>query len=138
VRVDRLDRALDRIQREHAVFGLGDRLRLDRAQHRRAAAFELEGMRFHADDVFVAALAVGHQCEQVRLRAAGNEQPGLETKIASEALLQMVDGRIVAVDIVADFGVQHRFAHRQRWPGDGIAAQVDPLHGRNPDWTCAV
>src|SRR5690606_34597451 len=58
MRIERLDRALQGLERQCAVGRLRDRLWLDRAEHRGAAAFVLVGVRFHADEVFVAALAV--------------------------------------------------------------------------------
>ncbi len=81
MRVDRFDRALHRVQRQGAIGRLHQRLRLDRAQHRRAAALELVGMRLHADEVLVAALAMRHQRQQIGLGAGGCEQPALEAQI---------------------------------------------------------
>jgi hypothetical protein len=125
MRIDRFDRALDRIERQRAIGRVQQRLRLDRAEHRGAAAFVLVGVCVHADEVFVAARAVRDQREQVRLGAARHEQAGLEAEIVGEAPLQRVDGRVLAVDVVADLGAQHRRAHRRRRPGHGVAAQVD-------------
>jgi hypothetical protein len=122
VRVDRLDRGNDFVQRQRTVGVLRDRLRLDGAQHRRAAAFPAEGVRIGADQVFVAAFAVRHQAQQVGLRAGGHEQPGLETQIVGQPLLQRVDRGIFAVHVVADVGYQHGLAHGLGWLGDGIAA----------------
>ena len=51
------------------------------------------------------------QREQVGLRAARREQAGFEPEVVREAFLQRDDGGIFAVDVVADFGVEHRFAH---------------------------
>jgi hypothetical protein len=75
VHVVGLDVGGDVGQRDRAVRLVGDRLRLDTAQHRGAAAFVLVGVRFLADQVFVAAAAVGHQRDQVALRAAGANRP---------------------------------------------------------------
>src|SRR5215208_2677239 len=45
-------------------------LRLNRAEHGSTTAFEFVGMRFAADDVFIAAFAMPHQRKQIGLRAA--------------------------------------------------------------------
>ena len=99
----RLDRAFDRVQRQRAVGRLHDRLRLDRAEHRRAAAFVLVGVRLHADEVFVAALAVRHQRRSgsTACRWATN-RPASKPEVVRQALLQRVDRRVLAVDVVAD------------------------------------
>ena len=128
MRVVRLDRALHRVERQRAIGRVHKGLRLDRAQHRGTAAFVFVGVGVHADEVFVAALAVRHQRQQVGLGAAGHEQAGLEAEIVGQTPLQRVDGRILAVDVVADLGARDRLAHRRRGAGDGVAAQVDPVH----------
>ena len=45
-------------------------------------------------------------------------------------LLQPVDRRVLAVDVVADLGVGHGPAHRRRGRRDRVGAQVDPPVGR--------
>src|SRR3546814_7598830 len=43
---------------------------------------------------------------------------------------QRLDGRILAIDVVAEFRPRHRLAHRRRRLRHGIAAQVDaPVRG---------
>jgi hypothetical protein len=37
----------------------------------------------------------------------------------------MVDGGVFAVNVVADFGLQHGAAHGGRGLGDGVAAKID-------------
>ena len=44
---------------------------------------------------------------------------------SSESLLEFVDGRILVVTNVADLRIHHRFAHRERWLGDRVTAQID-------------
>jgi hypothetical protein len=78
---------------------------------------------------FVAALAVAHDRDEVALRAARHEQRRLLAEHRRDALLQRVDGRVVAEHVVAELGAHHRLAHRGRRAGDGVAAQVDDLHG---------
>ena len=125
VRVVGLDRRLDRRRRQRAVGLVLERLRLDAAERRRAAAFPAVGVRHLADDVLVAAAAVAHDRDQVALRAAGHEERRFLAEQRGDPLLQRVDGRIVAEDVVADLGRGHRRAHRRRRPRHGVAAQVD-------------
>ncbi len=63
----------DLIQRQRTVRRSIDRLRLDAAEHRRAAGFVQVVMRPLADDILLAALAVAEQRHQVSLRAGGQE-----------------------------------------------------------------
>jgi len=39
-------------------------------------------------------------------------------------LLQAVDRRVLAIDVIADLGVRHRATHLGRRLGDGIAAEI--------------
>jgi hypothetical protein len=137
VHVVRLDVGADVLHRDAAVRLVGDRLRLDAAQHRGAAAFVLVRVRLLADQVFVAAAAVRHQRDQIRLRTAGREHAGLEAEQVGREILQAVDGGVVAIHVVADGRGGHGGAHRFGRFGDGIAAQVDPVvvsaHGRDRD-----
>ena len=112
-------------QRQRAVLGLHDGLGLDRTQHGGPAAFVLVGVRVHADQVLVAALAVRHQRGQVGLGAAGQEQPGLEAQVGGKTLLQRIHTGVVAKHVVAHLGAQARLAHGGGGAGDGVAAQVD-------------
>jgi crotonobetainyl-CoA:carnitine CoA-transferase CaiB-like acyl-CoA transferase len=52
----------------------------------------------------------------------------LAEAVAHPQLEHCVDGRVFAVDVVADVGARHDLAHRGRGKGDGVAAQVDPVH----------
>ena len=64
----------------------------------------------------------------------GDEQAGFLAEQLGRALLEGVDGRVVAEDVVADLGLGHRPAHPGGGLGDGVAAQVDPGHGRPSIW----
>ena len=81
-------------------------------------------------DRLLATGEVGHLGDEVAHRAARHEQPGLLAEQLGRALLEGVDRRVVAEDVVADLGIGHRPAHRGRGEGDGVAAEVDPWHGR--------
>jgi hypothetical protein len=120
-----LDVGLDVGQRNSPVGLLQQWLRLDAAEHGGAAAFPAVGVRHLANDVLLAALAMAHQAAQIALRAGGHEQRRLLTQHRGDALLQRVDGRVVAEDVVSDFGGGHCRTHRRSGLGDGIAAEVD-------------
>ena len=48
-----------------------------------------------------------------------------------KALLQTVDGGVVAEDVVAHLRARHGLAHGRGGTGDGVAAQIDGVsHGR--------
>jgi len=123
--VDRLDCSRDLVQRNRAVRGIFQRLRLDAAEYRGAAALELVGVGKLTHQVFVPPATMGHQGAQIRLRPGRKEQPRLFACPFRDHRLQPQHGGIVAPDIVADFGRQHRLAHARRRAGDGVAAQVD-------------
>ena len=98
------DRVAGRLVDDHVVLAAGDRL--------------------------LAAREVGHLGDEVAHRPRGDEQAGFLAEQLGGAFLEGVDRRVVAEDVVADLGLGHRPAHRRRGVGDGVAAQVDPGHGR--------
>jgi hypothetical protein len=109
-----------------AVFGrVVERLGLHAAQHRRAAALPAVAVRLLADDVLVAAPAVREHGAQVALGAGGHEQRRLEAQQRGDPLLQRVDARVGAEDVVAQWRGGHGLAHRRSRLRDGVAAQVD-------------
>ncbi len=143
-----LDLRVDLGKRHGSIRRLGDRLRLNAAEHGRAARLPSIGMRHLADQIFVAALAMRHQCAEVALRAGGNKQRGLLAEQPGDPALQSIDRRIVAEDIVADIGFGDGRPHRRHRPGHGIAAQIDDAaHAASLDksrkffsiaWPCSV
>jgi hypothetical protein len=88
--------------RPSAVLRQG--LRLHAAEHGRAAAFVAVGVRQLADDVFIAPPAMRQDAAQVALRAGGHEQRRLLAGDGGDALLQRVDGGVVAKHVVAYLG----------------------------------
>ena len=62
-------------------------------------------------------------------RSRSDEEGRLFAREFRRHLLQPIDGRIFSVDVVSDFGRGHRFSHRFGRLGDGVAAQIDRLHG---------
>ena len=124
-----LDRMREIVDRDRAIGLVVQGLRLDAAEHRGPALLVLVGVRFLADQIFVAAPAMRHQRREIALRAARKEQRGFTPEALGHDSLQTVDGRIVAINIVTDFGRGHRGAHAGRGPGDGVAAQIDEIRG---------
>ena len=88
------------------------------------------------DDVAVGCrdrlLAPVEVCElghEIAHRSRGDKEAGLLAEQRRGTLLERVDGRVVAEDVVADLRLGHRAAHGRRGVGDGVRAQVDPGHG---------
>ena len=81
-------------------------------------------------DRLLAAREVGHLGDQVAHRATGHEQAGFLVEELGRPFLESVHGRVVAEHVVADLGAGHRATHGGRGVRDGVAAQVDPWHGR--------
>ncbi|MNP15950.1 hypothetical protein D3C76_1083250 [compost metagenome] len=124
----RLDRRgnLGKVQR---AIGLHfQRLRLDRAEYRRPSTFVLIGVRLLADDVFVTALAMGHQAQQVAHGARRDKQCGSKPQAVCQFGFQAVDRRIFAIHIVTGGGSGHRLEHAGGGLGDGVAAKINHTH----------
>ena len=119
------------VSQRHLAGGVErQRLRLDAAQHRRTAALITVGVRRLADEVFVAPLAMRHQAAQIALRAGGHEQGCLKTQHVGDALLQGIDGGVIAIHIITQRRGKHGRTHGGCWPGHGVAAQVNCcVHG---------
>ncbi|MCY1234821.1 hypothetical protein D9M72_474120 [compost metagenome] len=118
-----------------AAIGLAlDRLGLDGAQHGGATALVFVGVGLLADDVLVTAFTVSHQPQQVAHGAGRYEERGLEAQALGEARFQTVDAGIFAIDIVAQLGALHGFAHAGGGLGDGVATQVDQAHSGLLGW----
>jgi hypothetical protein len=62
---------------------------------------------------------------QSRMWAGGHEQRSLFAENFGGTLLQAIDGRVLAVNVVAHFGFRHGATHRCGRFGDSIAAQID-------------
>ena len=119
-----LDQGFHFIQIQGSIGAVGDRLRMDRGQHRDAARFVAVAVRLHAEDHLFAAAAVAHQRGEVRLRAGGKKQRRLEAEHFRGALLQPVHRRVVAEHVIAELGLVHRLAHARRGTRDGIGTQI--------------
>ena len=118
----RFDFGRDFIQRQGTVRCGIDWLRLDAAEHRRAAGFVEIVMRALADDILFAALAVAEQGDQVGLGAARQEDSGLFARQVGGKALEFVNGRVIAIHVIPDRGGHHGFQHGAARTGNGIAA----------------
>jgi len=98
---------------------------LDAGETRRRSAFVADHMGTGLDDDLVARPGVQADGELVRHRAGGHEERGFLAEQPCRHLLQTIDGRVFAEDVVADLGRRHRLAHGGRGLRHRIAAQVD-------------
>jgi hypothetical protein len=63
---------------------------------------------------------MAHQRREIGLRSARKQQRGLEAEERRGPLLQAIDGRVVAEDVVADLGLGHGAAHALRRTRNGV------------------
>ncbi|MPM62809.1 hypothetical protein SDC9_109687 [bioreactor metagenome] len=56
-------------------------------------------------DDLIAAAGMGHDCQLIAHCAAGNKQGSFFAKHGGSLLLQQLHGRIILIDIIADFGI---------------------------------
>jgi hypothetical protein len=129
VRVVGLDGGSNIVQRNRAIGLVRQRLRLNAAQHRCATPFPAVGVRHLADQVFITTLAMRHQATQVALSAGGHIQRGIFAQHLCDAGLQRVHRRVVTKNIVTQRRSGHGRTHAGCGLGDGVAAQVNGLHG---------
>ena len=122
VAIDGFDGCDDVGQRHFAHFALRQGLRLNTAQHGRAAAFVAVSVGVLPHDVLVAPLAMCHQGAQVALRTRRHEQRRFFAGDLCDVFLQGVDRGVVAKHIVTQGCCQHSLAHGGGGLGDGVAA----------------
>ena len=96
-------------------------------QHRHGAHLEVEDVAARLDDHLAAGARLEVDGELVAHRAGGDEERGRELEHRGGQLLEPADGRVLAVDVVADLGLGHGTAHGRGRAGHGVGAQVD--HG---------
>src|SRR5262249_45980096 len=63
----------------------------------------------------------------IRHGARRHKQGGLFAEHLRAALLQAIDGRVFAINVVADFGFEHCLAHRGSGFGNGVATEIDHI-----------
>ena len=78
-----------------------------------------------AGDDLLATAEMGHHRREIAHRPARDEEAGLLAEELRGAFLEGDDGRVVAEDVVAEFGLGHRPAHGVGGPRNGVAAEVD-------------
>lgn len=81
-----------------------------------------------ANDVFVAALTMRQQPQQIAHGAGGDEQRGGKTQAPGQLGFELIDRRIFAIDVVTRRGACHRLEHGGGRLGDGVAAKIDNAH----------
>ena len=96
--------------------------------HGGAAELVDDDVRVLLRDQDVARAAVELERDLVRHRRRRQEDRALLAEQLGDALLQLVDGRVLPHLLVADLGCGDRGAHARRRPGDGVGAKID--HGR--------
>ena len=128
-----LDGGSHLIQVQRSVRLVVEGLRLDRAEHRRPAAFIFVGVCLLADDVFVAPFTVGHEAEQVAHGAGRHEQRGGKTETLGQPRFQPIDRRVFAVHVIAKGRAGHGVAHAGGGLGHGVTAQIDNRHDEAPN-----
>jgi hypothetical protein len=129
VGVVRTDRPLDRGDVEGGA-GLGDGPELGAGDAGGVGGLGVEGVGGLAADDLVAGLAPGEVGDDVAHRAGGDVERGLLAEELGGALLEGVDGRILAEHVIAQLRLGHRPAHLGRRLGDGVGPQIDQGHGR--------
>ena len=78
----------------------------------------------------VAAPAMGEDGDDVAHGARGQEHRRFLAQQRRHAVAERVDGRVVAVLLVADLGAHHGVLHRRRRAGLGVGVEVDPHRRR--------
>ena len=132
-----LDGAGDALDREGPIRLVLQRLRLDAAEHRGSPLLIFVGMRLLTDEVFIASAAVSHQSREVALRTGRKKKRTGKSKAFGDQGLQSIDGRVIAIHIIAHLRGRHGGTHFRRRPGHGIAAQVDGVpHGAYDSVSC--
>ena len=89
------------VERDFAHVCIGERMIRDAAEHRCAAGFVVINVALIAHQDLVAAAAVGQHATQVAHGAARHKQGGFFAYFGGSQLFEGIDGRIVAIHVVA-------------------------------------
>ena len=100
----RLDGPGDALKGDGPIRFILERLRLDAAEHRGAALLVLIGMGLLAHEILIAAPAMRHQRSKIALRAGRKKERTFKTESGRDLRLQSIDGRIIAIYVIADLG----------------------------------
>ena len=125
MRVVATDGPLDVGQVQRTVRLTRQGMRMNAAQSRRTALLVQEDVVHAADDQLVAAAAVGQDADQVAHGATGYEDGRFLAQDLGRHRFQAVDGRILAVDVVAQRGAGHRLSHGGSRHGHRVGPHVD-------------
>ena len=80
-------------------------------------------------DHLLAVMGVQLDRDLIAHGSAGHKQRGLAAEDLRRALLQPIDGWVFAINVVANFGLEHGAAHLGRRLGEGVAAQLNDCAG---------
>ena len=109
---------------ENAIFGPHRaRHHSGEVRHHRHLVIEDVSALF-ADDL-LAMMGVQLDRNLVAHGSAGNKQRRLAAEDLGRDRFQAIDGRVVTVHIVTNFGLKHGAAHLRRGLGNRVATQVD-------------
>ncbi len=100
---------------------------LNTRQHRYVADLIVEDMALGFRDELIPALRVSHDGDLIAHRAGTHEQTSLLAQHFRTQVFQPDDSRVLAVDVIADFGRRHRIAHGLRRLCNRIRTKID--HG---------
>ena len=93
--------------------------------HASVGHFPIEDVAALLADDFLSGLGVQLDRDLVAHRSRGHKNRRLTREDFSSTLLQSIDRRIFAINIVSDFGLGHGDAHFRRWFGHGIGTQMN-------------
>jgi len=98
---------------------------LDAAEGGGAARLGEEDVGVGVGDDLLSLPRTDQHADEVAHGSAGHEEGGLLAEPLGGDLLEAVDGRVLAEDIVAQLGVGHGPAHLRAGHGEGVGAKVD-------------
>ena len=124
MRIIRLDPRPNELKIQATVGGDRDRLRLYAAKDRGPASFILISMIILPYEVLLAALAVGQQCHQIALSPGRQQQSRFFAGETCNPVLQRIDARVIAENIITHRRAGHLAAHGYRRLGGRITSQV--------------
>ena len=121
VKIVRRDRILDLSPSGSSSLG-GHQARPEARKRGGSARLVVIDVTLRLEDDLIAGTGVKPDSDLIAHRAAGNVESRFLTQLRGDSLLQMVDGGIVSVDVVSDFGFRDGLSHRQIRPRDRVTA----------------
>ena len=123
---------LDVRQGKRPIRSVGKGVRMDPAQGCDPPRLIQEDVGPVAHDDLLPPGAVGEKAGEVRHGPAGDKQGCLFSHHGGGQFLELVDGGILAENIVPELGVHHCLFHGKGGKGDGVTSKVDDPHGYSP------